>query len=417
MANEIINTGFVTDITTPENSAITVSTDATDPGKYTIGLTSDEVNLDGNSQATGTPKRIKSKFILRSTTKDEGSNVTPSVNEPIVIWDNNNKAQIAIGDGATTAANLSLIGHVPLANGDTAGTVKAGGDITIADGIVSIIDDSHEHNTQYYPQSDIDRMLADKVDVETGKGLSEKDFTNDLLEKLNGIDAGAKVYSAGDGLVLGGTNARTFSLTEIHSEQGIWGGYDGDQSNTFALIPYIKVDKFGRVTEITSDTFCRTSYKFETTGVVDGQETTINPNYYNPTTKMLHLGLLEYIGNTRQTAAIETDIDLSSLSAQIEISPLPPITTTEYIPLLGMNGNKVSHFGEEGIYLIKKESTMLGNQYGITADFFDGITYWGQIDGRPNLADVATSGSYNDLTDRPQFAYDSADKALIIYPK
>ena len=35
--------------------------------------------------------------------------------------------------------------------------------------------------------------LAGKVNVETGKGLSTNDFTNELLQKLNGIEAGAEV--------------------------------------------------------------------------------------------------------------------------------------------------------------------------------------------------------------------------------
>lgn len=35
--------------------------------------------------------------------------------------------------------------------------------------------------------------LTDKVDAEEGKGLSENDFTDTLLEKLNGIEAGAEV--------------------------------------------------------------------------------------------------------------------------------------------------------------------------------------------------------------------------------
>src|SRR5699024_6234108 len=35
--------------------------------------------------------------------------------------------------------------------------------------------------------------LAGKVDVVAGKGLSTNDFTNELLQKLNGIEAGAEV--------------------------------------------------------------------------------------------------------------------------------------------------------------------------------------------------------------------------------
>ena len=36
-------------------------------------------------------------------------------------------------------------------------------------------------------------VLADKVDVVAGKGLSTNDFTNELLQKLNGIETGAEV--------------------------------------------------------------------------------------------------------------------------------------------------------------------------------------------------------------------------------
>ena len=408
MANEIINTGFVTDITTPENSAITVSADATDPGKYTIGLTSDEVNLDGNSQATGTPKRIKSKFILRSTTKDEGNNVTPSANEPIVIWDSNNKAQIAIGDGATTAANLSLIGHVPLANGETAGTVKAGGDITIADGIINVVNDSHTHDTQYYPKSEIDgkittinNALNGKVNVDGDKKLSTNDFTNDLLGKLNGIDAGAKVYSAAENeLVL--TNERTFGLASIHEGETLKAGpTTADYANisgTFVKIPRIEVDDFGRVTKLSEDGgFIATqylSYKFENCKYENGK---------------LTLSLQGYRNNTKSddtNVAFDINIDIQEgEKLQQSSSNAAPI-------VMFHNGKAV--YNSDDIVLFYDSNLQ---KTGITAGFFDGTTYWEQISGKPNFANVATSGSYNDLTDRPQFAYDSDDKALIIYPK
>lgn len=39
----------------------------------------------------------------------------------------------------------------------------------------------------------LSEALADKVDAEEGMGLSENNFTNTLLEKLNGIEAGAEV--------------------------------------------------------------------------------------------------------------------------------------------------------------------------------------------------------------------------------
>ena len=44
----------------------------------------------------------------------------------------------------------------------------------------------------------VGQALAGKVDKETGKGLSSNDFTNEELEKLNGIQAGAEVNVQSD---------------------------------------------------------------------------------------------------------------------------------------------------------------------------------------------------------------------------
>lgn len=60
-----------------------------------------------------------------------------------------------------------------------------------------------------YSTSETDNLLNDKVDKETGKGLSENDFTDALKTKLDGIEAGAEVNVnadwnavSGDALIL-----------------------------------------------------------------------------------------------------------------------------------------------------------------------------------------------------------------------
>ena len=53
------------------------------------------------------------------------------------------------------------------------------------DTINTIIDDS----------SELESRLNEKVDKETGKGLSTNDFTNTLKDKLDGIEEGANNYT------------------------------------------------------------------------------------------------------------------------------------------------------------------------------------------------------------------------------
>lgn len=52
---------------------------------------------------------------------------------------------------------------------------------------------THDHDLLYYQKSVIDGKLDDKVDLVVGKDLSENDFTDALLTKLNGISASADV--------------------------------------------------------------------------------------------------------------------------------------------------------------------------------------------------------------------------------
>lgn len=54
-----------------------------------------------------------------------------------------------------------------------------------------LIGDTEVDLSNYYNKGQVDTLLAGKVSVEAGKGLSSNDFTTALLNKLNGIEAGA----------------------------------------------------------------------------------------------------------------------------------------------------------------------------------------------------------------------------------
>lgn len=53
----------------------------------------------------------------------------------------------------------------------------------------------------------IDKLVNGKQDVEEGKGLSENDFTNELKNKLDGIDTGATKVIVDDALSTTSDNA------------------------------------------------------------------------------------------------------------------------------------------------------------------------------------------------------------------
>lgn len=54
-----------------------------------------------------------------------------------------------------------------------------------------LIGDTEVDLSNYYTKSQTDTLLNGKVSVVSGKGLSTNDFTTALLNKLNGIEAGA----------------------------------------------------------------------------------------------------------------------------------------------------------------------------------------------------------------------------------
>ena len=87
-------------------------------------------------------------------------------------------------------------------------------------------------------------LLAEKVDKVEGKGLSANDFTDILLNKLNGIEAGANKYvlpTASDSVLGGVKVGTTLSIANgvLNLKSGI---------ATAGTYTKVTVDTYGRIT-------------------------------------------------------------------------------------------------------------------------------------------------------------------------
>jgi hypothetical protein len=110
---------------------------------------------------------------------------------------------------------------------------------------------THDHDDLYYPRGDIDTLLGQKVDVVAGKGLSENDFTDALLTKLNGVEVGAEVnvgtnlsntLSASEVTILSSTGNNVTLPSATNTDAGVMSAADktkliGIQANAEVNLP------------------------------------------------------------------------------------------------------------------------------------------------------------------------------------
>lgn len=96
----------------------------------------------------------------------------------------------------------------------------------------------------YATTSSVTTLLAEKVDKVEGKGLSANDFTDTLLNKLNGIEAGANKYvlPTASGSVLGGVKVGT-TLSIANGVLNLKSGIA-----TAGTYTKVTVDTYGRIT-------------------------------------------------------------------------------------------------------------------------------------------------------------------------
>lgn len=127
--------------------------------------------------------------ITEMQTEIEGKQDALTAGRNITIQDN---VISASGEEYTAGQNVQIEDGVISAT-DT--TYTAGDNITIEGNVISADDVDLSH---YYTKTEANALLDEKVDTETGKGLSTNDFTNADKQKLDGL----KNYTAGQNVTI-----------------------------------------------------------------------------------------------------------------------------------------------------------------------------------------------------------------------
>ena len=122
---------------------------------------------------------------LNSLEDDNGGVIQDDNGEPIgdansvTLWESYNDTKFLAERASNDANGNSLELHI-----DNEGKIDQIGGRDIAGGGASPVD--------AYTKAETDALLADKVDAESGKGLSTEDYTTTEKNKLAGIEAGAE---------------------------------------------------------------------------------------------------------------------------------------------------------------------------------------------------------------------------------
>lgn len=146
-------------------------------------ITEMQEEIDARSLITETGSQIaleinNETYKIKVKLKDKNGNLIYTSNEIDLPLES------VVVDGEYDPVNKKLI--LTLQNGNTV-------EIDVADLISGLVSETQleEILESYYTQTEIDDLLDEKVDKVEGKGLSEKDFTAEKEEKLDGIEAEA----------------------------------------------------------------------------------------------------------------------------------------------------------------------------------------------------------------------------------
>ena len=205
--------------------------------------------------------------------------------------------------------------------------------------------------------------ISGKVDKVDGKGLSTNDFTNDLKNKLDGIAAGAEVNvqpdwnaTSGDALILNKP-----SLAKVATS----GSYN-DLTNT-PTIPDIS------------------GIQSKLDGIAAGAEVNVQSDWNETATDSD-----AYIKNKPTLATVATSGNYNDLSNKPDISG----------KVDKVNGKGLSTNDFTNDLKTKLDGIAAGAEVNVQSDW-NATSGDAFILNKPSLAKVATSGSYNDLNDTP----------------
>ena len=238
----------------------------------------------------------------------------------------------------------------------------------------------------YYDKTEVDGLLDDKVDKVSGKGLSANDYTTAEKNKLAGIAAGAEVNvnadwnaTSGDARILNKPTLSTVATT---------GSYNDLENKPTIPAAYDDTTLSGRVTALENAGYITTE-----------TDPTVPAWAKSPTKPSYNASEVGAVPTTRKVngKALSADISLGAS----DVGALPDTTT---IPSdLGDLTNNAGYTKNAGTITGVKMNGVTKGTSGVV-DLGTVITSHQDISGKANSADlatVATSGSYNDLSNKP----------------
>ena len=316
-----------------------------------------------------------------------------------------------VGDVNLTPAD---IGSVPTTTTINGYPLSSNVTITKADVGLGNVDNTADLDK---PISDaVQSALDDKVDKETGKGLSTNDFTNALLTKLNGIEAGAQVNTVTG---VKGNSESSYRVGNVNITKANIGL--GNVDNTSDANKPIstatqtaldaKVDKvtgMGLSTNDFTDALLTKLNGIEAgaqvntvTGVKGNSESTYRTGNINITKAHIGLGNVDNTSDANKPISTATQTALDAKVDKVTGMGLSTndFTTTEKTKLSGIeSGAQVNTVdsvnGQTGAVVLTKSDVGLGNVDN-TSDLNKPISTATQtaLDGKVNTTDIATTSN------------------------
>ena len=244
----------------------------------------------------------------------------------------------------TSAASLyqpkgNYITSIPVANGTTAGIIKQGGDVTISDGIISIVDDSHNHVI-----SNIDGLqtILD-AKVPTSRTINGKALSSNII--LGAGDVGADASGSASSAL---SSAKSYTDTEIAKLENTKGTYSKPsggipktdlttsvqeslgKADTALQTELDPIFKASAAYNITSSDITNWNSKTSNTGTVTGIK--MNGTTKSPSSGIVDLGTIitsipvtSVAGKTGAVTLAKGDVGLSNVDNTSDVNK--PIST------------------------------------------------------------------------------------------
>ena len=240
-------------------------------------------------------------------------------------------------------------------------------------GATGSFDDSKLSN--YALKSDIPD-ISNKVDKINGKGLSTNDFTNDLKNKLDSIAEGAEVNVQSDW-----NETATDSDAYIKNKPKLFSGNYNDLSNRPTLA---NVATSGNYNDLSNKPDI-SGIQSKLDGIAAGAEVNVQSDWNETATDSD-----AYIKNKPKLATVATSGNYNDLSNKPDISG----------KVDKVNGKGLSTNDFTNDLKTKLDGIAAGAEVNVQSDW-NATSGDALILNKPSLAKVATSGSYNDLSNTP----------------